>query len=118
MLVRMVGVWPRGAQVRLSGETSENPLSSIKTRVACRVCHFFYLRPDVVFPMGDRFVIALQRAPLRFLATPLQTLQQIPDAARTIAHPEQVPDQMRDAIQVPVIFGIAVGIRSAPECSF
>ncbi len=115
MLVRMVGVCPRGAQVRLSGETSENPLSSIKTRVARRACHFFYMRPGIVFPMSNRFVVALQRAPLRFLDTPPQTLQEIPDAARAIAHMKQIPDQMRDAIQGPVIFSIAVGIRPTPE---
>ncbi len=118
MLVRMVGVCPRGAQVRLSGETSEKPLSSIKTRVAPRVCHFFYMRPDVVFPMRDLFIVALEGAPLRFLATPSQSLQQIPDAAGAIAHAKQLPDQMRDAIQGPVIFGIAVGRRPTPEGSF
>src|SRR5512137_217877 len=90
MLVRMVGVCPRGAQVRLSGETSENPLSSIQTSVARRVCHFFYMRPDVVFPMGDLVIIALQCTSLRFLATPAHSLQQIPDAAGAIAHAKQL----------------------------
>jgi hypothetical protein len=40
-LVRMVGVCPRGAQVRFSGQTNENPLSSAKTRLAPSACHFF-----------------------------------------------------------------------------
>ena len=118
MLVRMVGVCPRGAQVRLSGETSENPLSSRKTRVAPRACHFFYMRPDIAFPMRNRFIIALQRTSLRFLATPPQTLQKIPDTARAIPHTKQIPDQVHDTIQGPVIFGVAVGIRSAPEGTF
>lgn len=65
--------------------------------------------------MGDRFIIALQSTPLRFLATPRQVLQEIPDAARAIAHAKQIPDQMRDAIQGPVIFRLAVGIRPARE---
>jgi hypothetical protein len=65
--------------------------------------------------MGNRFIIALQSTPLRFLATPLQTLQQIPDAARAIAYVKQNPDQMRDAIQRPIIFRIAGGIRPARE---
>ena len=53
-LVRMVGVCRRGAQLRLRGETNENPLSSRKTRVAPSSRHFFYLWPDIAFPMDDR----------------------------------------------------------------
>jgi hypothetical protein len=40
-LVRTVGVCPRGAHVRLTGETNENPLSSSKIRVAPNARHFF-----------------------------------------------------------------------------
>lgn len=45
MLVRIVGVLPRGDQDRLSGDTRENPLSSSKTRVAPRSRDFFYPGP-------------------------------------------------------------------------
>jgi hypothetical protein len=58
--------------------------------------------------MSDGFVIAVQGSPLRFLATPSETLHEIPDTVRAIAHPEQFPDHMRDAIQRPIIVGVPV----------
>src|SRR3972149_5736949 len=75
--------------------------------------HFFYMWPDIVFPMRDRFIIALQAAPLWFLATPAHPLQHVPNATGMIAHPEQVPDQISDPIERPVIFRIAVRISAA-----
>ncbi len=121
MLVRSVGVCPRGAHVRLSGETSEKPVSSRKTRVALSCCHFFYLRPEVTLPMRNGFIIAVQRLALGLLTTPPQSLQQTPHAGRLVPYPKQVPDQMRDAVQRPVIFWIALpvgtllqGLKQAP----
>src|SRR5437870_8218054 len=37
----------------------------------------------------------------------------MPDTAQMIAHSKQVPDHVRDALQGPVIFRIAVGISAA-----
>jgi hypothetical protein len=106
--VRMTGVSPRGAHVRLSGETSEKPLSSRKTSVAPSCCHFFYMWPDVLFPMCNRLVIAVQRTPLQLWATPPEASHKIPDTVRAIAHPKHFPAHMRDAIQRPISVGVPV----------
>ncbi len=66
------------------------------------------MRPNVVFPMGNLFIIAMQRTALRFLTTPTETLHEIPNTVRTIAYPKQLPDYMRDAIERPVIFGVSM----------
>jgi hypothetical protein len=113
--VRRVGACPRGAPGRWSGEPSENPLSSRKTRGAPRGCHFFYLRPAVVFPLGNSFRLAMHRAPLRFVATPPQPGPKIPDTAGARAHPKQLPDQPGNALHSPVPFRIPVVKRSTLE---
>lgn len=97
-LVRSVGVCPRGAQVRFNGETSEKPVSSRKTSLAPSSRHFFYMRPDIVFPVGNRLVVSRQTPSLGFLATPIQTVQKVPHATRTISYLKQIPDQMSNAI--------------------
>lgn len=111
----MVGVCPRGAQVRFKGETGEKPVSSTKTSVAFSLRHFFYPWPSVALPLRNRFIIACQAAPLGFLATPADALHQVPHTTCTIADPEQVPDQPRNPVERPVVFGIAVGIGTAFE---
>jgi len=108
-----MGVCPRGAQVRLSGETSEKPLSSSKISVACSWRHFFYLWPDVPFPVRDGFVIALQSPALRSLAAPAQALQQVPDGTRMVPYAKQLPAQVRHAVKGPIVFGVPMGIRAA-----
>lgn len=80
------GVCPRGAQVRCSGALSENPLSSRKINVAPKSRHFFYLCPTVAFPVRDGFVVALQTLALRFLTTPADAPQQMPDTTRMVTH--------------------------------
>lgn len=80
-LVQTVGVCLRGAQVRLSGETSEKPLSSRKTRVAPSLRHFFYLWPEIAFPMGDRDLVSRQTPPLWLLTTPTESSQEIPNTS-------------------------------------
>ncbi len=84
-LVRTMGVCPRGAHVRLSGDTNEKPFSLGKPRVAPSSRHFFYLWPDIAFPMHKRLLVARPTAPLRFLATPTDAAHQIPHAARYLS---------------------------------
>ena len=73
------------------------------------------MRPEVAFPVRNRFLIACETAALRLLATPIQSLQEIPDATRPIAHPKQFPDQVGNPIQGPVIFGVPVRIGAAGQ---
>ena len=105
----MVGVSPCGAQVRLSGETRQNPVSSSKMSVARHARHFFYLGPDVLAPLRDRLVVAAKRPALRPLATPTQSAQDVPDPAGVIADGKQLPNQVRDAVESPVIARITLG---------
>ena len=60
-LVRALGVWPRGDQLRLSGDTKEKPLSSTSAKVAFNARHFFYPWPNTLIPVHNRFVVALDR---------------------------------------------------------
>ena len=66
-----------------------------------------------MLPVLNGLVIPVQSTARRFLATPAETLHEIPDTLRAIAHPKQFPDHMRDAIQSPIIFGISVVKRAA-----
>jgi hypothetical protein len=118
MLVRILGVCPRGAQVRLSEQTNDCPFSSIKTRVARRSHHFFYLGPNVPFPVGNLLVIMLKRDALRLLTTPLHALQETPHTTQTVTYTEQPPNHMRDAVKGPIVFSITVGQGTLPECFF
>src|SRR5690606_37129705 len=84
-LVRTVGVCPRGAQVRLSGEIRQKPASSINSRIAFRSRHFFfYLWPDPALPPADLLIVPLDRQPLDFLATPTHFLQQTPHSTGSV----------------------------------
>src|SRR3990172_9917707 len=115
MLVRILGVCPRGDQVRLSGQTNDCPFSSINTRVAPRSRHFFYPGPRVPFPVCDRCVIMLEGEPLWLLTTPVYAPQEIPYRAKAIPNTKQIPDQMSNAIQRPIVLGIAVSIGTLQQ---
>src|SRR3972149_5513414 len=84
ILVRWIGVWPRRDQVRLSGETSEKPLSSPRPRVAPSCRDFFYPRQLFLLPPFNGLVVALQRHPLRALAAPAHALHHMPDRTRMV----------------------------------
>ena len=107
-LVRILGVCPRGAQVRLREQTSDCPFSSINTRVARRSRHFFYPGPAIPFPVGDLGLVTLEGAPLWSLTTPLHTPQEIPHRAPTIPNSKQTPDQLCDTPQRPIVPGVPV----------
>ena len=117
-LVYVQGVWPRGAQLLRSGETSENPLSSSKTSQAFSSRRFFYLRQLMHFPILNRFLIPLDGQTLHPLVTPSHAGQQAPDPAGHIAHMEQLPDHMSNSVQRPIIFCISMSICSFQQRSF
>src|SRR5215467_7648460 len=112
MEVFRTGVWPRRDQVRLSGETSEKPLSSSRTRVAPNWRHFFYPRQFLFLPLLDGFLISMQRLALRSLVTPTYPLHHMPDGTGLVANAKELPDHLSDPIQGPVVSCISEGIRS------
>ena len=82
---------------------SRNPLSSTNTRWAPRRAVFFYPRPLVPLPPGDRGLVALDRPPLGLLAAPAQGSQHLPHVRRVIADAEFLVDQLGHARQGPEI---------------
>ena len=93
--MRTVGVCPQGAHEHLSGETSEKPLSSTTTSVARRLCHFFYLRPEVAPPVRHRRIVTRQGPALGSLATPVQTPHHMPNATGMIPDGEELPIEVQ-----------------------
>src|SRR6186713_1539027 len=112
MEVFQTGVWPRRDQVRLSGETSEKPLSSSRTRVAPNWRHFFYTRQFLFLPLLDGILISMQRSALRSLVTPTHPLHHMPDSTGLIADAKQLPDHLSNPIQGPVVARIPKSIGS------
>jgi len=71
------------AQVCLSGDTNEKPLSSSSASTAFSSRRlFFYLWQHIFFPLGNRFFIPLKRSPLWTLATPAHPVKNVPDCTR------------------------------------
>src|SRR5512138_2861019 len=103
MEVFWTGVWPRRDQVRLSGETSEKPLSSSRTRVASHWQHFFYPGQFVFLPLFNACLIPVHRLALGALATPAHPLHHMPDRTGVIANAKQLPDHLGDPIQCPIV---------------
>src|SRR5262245_31180546 len=111
----MRGVWPTGAQLAFSGETSEKPVSSRKIKVASHSSHFFYLGPLLFTPLFDGRVGALNGDPLRALVAPAHAVHQVPDTAGVITYPVQIEDHPPNPVQRPVVIGIPMGIGSFQE---
>jgi hypothetical protein len=63
-----------------------------------------------MLPVRNRFVIALEGTALGFLTTPAETVQQAPHARGLVADPKEVPDHVRNTLQGPVVFGVALPI--------
>src|SRR5918995_353158 len=112
MEVRWIGVWPRRDQVRLSGETSEKPLSSSRIRVAPSWRHFFYPWQFFFLPLLDGSFVPMQWLTLWALVAPTHPLHHVPDSAGLISNTKQLPDHLSDPIQGPVIACISKGIGS------
>src|SRR5919201_1731584 len=107
---RMMGVWPRGAQVRRVTGSSEAPLSSQNTITARRRRALRQiLRPVLSHPAGDRLLVAFHGAPAGALQPPAHAAQQLPGVARMVTVPAGLPDHGGDAGKGPVVGVEAVG---------
>ena len=65
-----------------------------------------------MLPVHHSFVIPVKRTALGLLAAPTETVHQTPYAGGFVAHPKEIPDQMRDPVKGPVVFGVALPIGS------
>lgn len=117
-LVYVQGVCPRGPQLLCSGETSEKPLSSSKTSQAFSSQRFFYTRQLMHLPILDHCFISLDRQTLHALVAPPHAGEQSPDPAGHITYLEQLPDDMTDPIQCPIIFCIPMSVCSFQQFPF
>lgn len=95
------GVWPLGAQVRLTFGMSKKPLSSRKIRCAPNRSAFFNLGPGVALPMGNGFFVPLQWTAFRLLATPAKLIQNLPQVARMVVNPKAGFDEFGNPLQRP-----------------
>src|SRR6266498_3265822 len=118
MLVRMIGVCPRRAQVRLSGETREKPASSSSASIAFSSRTFFYLWQSFLLPFNDRFFISMQGATLLSLITPAHPIQHMPNRTRMVPYLEQLPDDLRNPVECPVIANIPESVCALIQCFF
>lgn len=107
-----VGVFPLIDQVLWILGMRENPLSSRKAKRAPSRSAFFYMRPNVVFPVANRFFPALLGPFLRLLTAPSQAIHQIPKISCAIAHPKALLDYLTDTFQGPKI-GRVPGVQRA-----
>jgi hypothetical protein len=112
----MVGVCPRGDQVRLSGETKEKPLSSSSTSTAFSSRHFFYPWPNIVLPTFYGFIVPLHCQPLGPLAAPTHAVEEMPHRTRVVAYSKLLPDHLGNAIQCSIIFCISIFISTLQQC--
>src|SRR5437870_10930036 len=107
---RSTGVWPLGAQVARTDGSSDTPDSSSNTISAFWRRALFYLRPALLDPARDGFVIAFCRSACRSLPAPVQLLaQDVPHPCWVVRDPRQPLDHLSHAFQGPQIVRIAVG---------
>jgi hypothetical protein len=70
--------------------------------------HFFYLRPDVLTPVGYRAIVACKGPALSLLATPAHSVEHMPNTTGVVPDIKQLPDQLSDPIQGPVVASVTV----------
>jgi hypothetical protein len=70
------------------------------------------------FPILNRVLVSLDRQTLYPLVAPSHAGQQPPDPTGHIAHMEQLPDQMSNPVQRPIIFRISVSVCSFQQFPF
>jgi hypothetical protein len=101
----MIGVWPRGAQVRRVTGSSEAPDSSQKTMTARRRRALLSdPRPVGLHPAGDGLLVAFDGAAGGALQPPAQpAAQQLPDVPGMIGDPGLLLDHRGDPGQGPVV---------------
>lgn len=76
---------------------------------------FFNLRPRLVPPSGNGVFVPLPRTAVRFLRTPAQAPQEIPDMARVVLDRKVRLDYLGDPLQRPQIGGKTGGQRALPQ---
>ncbi len=109
MLTFSTGVFPTGAQVRLTSGASRKPDSWIKTISACVWCAFFNLRPALFAPLADRLLIPLAGAVFWLLRTETQLeVQDLPHVVGVVVNPEVLLDESLDPRTGP-----QVGVKAA-----
>src|SRR6266567_2593724 len=80
---------------------------------------FFQLRPTLLDPLVDGFVVAFSGSACWSLPTPLQTLaQDVPDMRRVIRHASYVVDHLGHTLQGPHVIRIAVGLSAFDQLAF
>jgi hypothetical protein len=72
---------------------------------------FFYSRPLSGFPLFDRWLVALERAPFGFLMTPLQTMHQPPNVIGVVVDPELLLDEQGNTRRGPQVRVVAASHR-------
>src|SRR5437660_3612683 len=110
----MIGVWPRGAQVRRTLGINRNPHSSRNTRWAFRRSAFFYRDPAIPFPARDGRLIALDSAALGFLARPAERGEQPAHMSPVQSHAEGAVDDGGNASGGPEV-GVELPGRGTPQ---
>src|SRR6185312_1018295 len=74
---------------------------------------FFQLRPALLHPLMDGFIVAFGRAARWSLPTPAQLVSQdVPHPCRVVMHAGGALDNLRDALQGPHVIGIAIGFSA------
>lgn len=106
---------PRGAQVRRTLGIRRKPDSSTKTRWAPSRAVFFDAGPGPLLPALDPFFIALERAPLRLLHGPSQTMEEPAHVVAVVSHAKLLPDQPGDPGRRPELGGVAVVERALQQ---
>src|SRR6266508_6262460 len=109
MLVRVTGVCPRRDHVRLSGDTIVKPASSSRPSVAFKSRVFFYLWQYFFLPFRNRFFVPLKSATLWALVAPAHSIHHIPNCTWMITHLEQLPNDLGDPVECPIVASIPKG---------
>ena len=81
----------------------------MKTSVRPSRLAFFYPRPVLSGPLGNRLLVAFTGATLGLLGTPAQAPQEMPDARGTIGDAKVPFNNRRDARQRPEFIAEAMG---------
>src|SRR5205807_2006382 len=100
-----------GVPRSLALKAAATPRTRLRTRSArSGAVRFFQLRPALLDPALDGFVIAFGRSACRSLPTPVQaSTQDVPDAGRVVGHAGHPLDDLGHTLQGPQIVGVAVG---------
>jgi len=76
---------------------------------------FFYARPVLLTPAGNRLFVPLTSAPFGLLATPIHRPQDVPDGAGVVLHPERHGDHLGHPRQGPQLCTIPMFARTSQQ---